>query len=273
VPLDLRRKRDLGRILDDAFALYGARWGTFALIGLAVALPVDLIVVGGGLGWLWSDYRGDIPQGDLAVVGAAQLTIMGPLATAMAIDVVQAEATGAATRARRAIQRGLEAFAALLAPMAVVTAAVAVGALFVVPGLVALVFWSVVPQAVVVEGARGGGALRRSAAVVSGRGWWVAGVLTVGLLVTGVAAGAVVLGGEALAETTDAQAVTLAALIVAHAVTLPLMALIVTLMYFALCSTDDLDGGEAAAGEPADEDGREPDAWERRVGEGWRPPA
>jgi hypothetical protein len=261
VSLDLRRKRDLAGILDDAFALFGARWRLFVLVGLAVAVPVDVVVLGAGLGWLWEDWDAKAASADAVPIAVANFVVT-LLLTAVAVDAVVAEAEGRRRGAREALRRCLESFGALLWPMLGVAAGLAIGAVaFFVPAIVVAVFTAVVPQAVLVDRARGAAALRRSAALVTGRGWWVLAVQATTGLVLAVGLVTLGLGADALARALDARAVTIAGVAVGQVAAVPLLALVTTLLYFTLR----VDKGEER-GIP----GTTP--WERRLAEGWLPP-
>ncbi len=259
--LDLRSKRDLGRILDDAFSLYGARWALFTVVGLAVAVPVDVVVLGAGLGWLWDGWHGASSQTDLAPLALTNFLVTVVL-TAMTVDVLVAEADGERRRARDVLRRGLESFGALVLPMLAVAVGLFAGTVaFVIPAVLVATFWAVVPQVVLVERLRGVAALRRSTELVSGSGWWTLGVQVTIALILGVCLFALSLGADALAEAADAHAITIAGLVVGQVVALPLLTLVTTLLYFSLRV-----GKGDAQGIP----GRT--AWERRLTEGWQPP-
>ena len=232
---DLGVPRDLGRILDEAFALLRAYAGTLLPIALGVVVPVNLVVAGVGLGQLTDGYDSS-PEPAVTVVQAlVTLLITTPLITAMAVHVVLDAAAGRPVSARAAAAAGLEAFAPLLGALLLAVAGVALGLLaFVVPGIYAGVMWSFTAQAVVVDRCRGTRALGRSGELVRGRWWWVFGVLFVTNLVAAVLSLLVAIPADALAEAADSQAVALAGTMLAQTFTLSLLALTGTLMYFSL---------------------------------------
>ena len=78
MPLDLQARRDLARILDDAFALYRAHWRTLLAVSAAIVIPVQVGVLGLGLGWLFSDYDSTRPQGEVIAGVASQLFVVTP---------------------------------------------------------------------------------------------------------------------------------------------------------------------------------------------------
>src|SRR4051812_12000720 len=130
--LDLQRKRDLGRILDDAFAFYRGHWRTLLAVAVVVVVPVHLIVYGVGLGWLWEGYdaptKGTVRLADVTdnLIGlAAQLLVVTPLVTAMTVHVVRTGAVGAAASTGAALRTALDVFGGLF--LAVILVALGVG--------------------------------------------------------------------------------------------------------------------------------------------------
>src|SRR4051794_5837540 len=179
MPLDLQRKRDLGRILDDTFALYRTHWRTLLVVAVVVVVPVDLVVFGVGLGWLWEGYDApkagevritDVTDGLIGLV--AQLLIVVPLVTAMTVDAVRAAGTGQTVATGDVLRAGLRTLLPLVVAEIMVALGVTIGLfLLIVPGVILWVRWSVVPQIVVLEGQRGSAALQRSFALTRGQGW------------------------------------------------------------------------------------------------------
>lgn len=279
--LELRRRRDLGRILDDSFAVYRAHWRTLMAVSAAVVVPVHLLVFGVGLGWLWSGY----PKADqTAGVGdagqqlaglAAQLLVVTPLVTAMTVHVVRAAAAGARRPgARAAIAAGLDAFAPLFFAMVLVAAGVGAGLLLlIVPGVVLAVRLVVVPQAVVIESLRGTDALRRSLELTRGRGWFAFLVLLVANLLVGVVSAIVLLPLEYAAEAADAQALSLLGQAVGAIFSIPLMAVAYTLLYYALIVEEEGVGAAAPpAAAPPGAAPPPPDPAPATFGDGFAPP-
>jgi hypothetical protein len=263
VPLDLRRPRDLGKILDDAFGLYRAHWRTFLAIGLVVVVPVDVAVLGVGLGWLWSGYDAKLGVAGTLVPVVSEWLVITPLVVAMTAHALLDLGAGRPPRLGAAIQAGLEIFAPLFATMLLVGAGLVLGfAVLVVPGVILGVLWAVVPQAVVIEALRGPAALRRSTALVAGSGWWTCAILLTVNLIALIVTGAVTLPLDAAAKAANSQAITLGAEVLGHVLTYPLLALAGTLMYFSL---------RVRKGEAAALPGNDP--WERRRAEGWEPPS
>jgi hypothetical protein len=266
--LELRRKRDLGRILDDAFAIYRARFGTLVLIAALVVVPVYLLVYGVGLGWLWSGYDAssvsatEIELADAAeqLAGlAAQLLVVTPLVTAMTVHIVRNAAEERRPTAREALAVGLDLFPKLLLTIALVALGVFGGfLLLIVPGIILAVRWVVVSQVVVVEGLSGSAAMRRSFDLTRDRFWASFLVLFVLLLLVSVLSAVVLAPLEYAAEEADAMALSLLGQILSSVLTLPLVAVAYTLLYFSLIA--DKEGAAPPAASPG------PDV------SGWREP-
>lgn len=234
-PPELHLDRDLGRLLNDSFAVYRRHFWTLLMVAAVVIVPVELAVSGFGLGQLTSGYD-ETTSVDVAIVqtGVAMLVIT-PLLTAMVVNVVLAAAKGGAATAGQAISGGLDQFAPLLAAILLATAGIFLGALaLIVPGIFLAVRWYVVAQAVVVDGRRGTEALARSWELVRGHSWFTFGVLVVTNLLGALAAGLISIPGQVAAEAADAQALALAGSIIAEILTLPFLAVTGTLLYFTL---------------------------------------
>jgi hypothetical protein len=289
--LDLRRKRDLGKILDDSFAVYRANFGSLILISAAVVVPVYLLVYGLGLGWLWSDYKvttgSEVKVSDAAeqLAGlAAQILVVTPLVTAMTVHVVRKAAEDGRASAREAAAVGIEVFPKLLVAIALVGLGVFFGFLaLIVPGIILAVRWVVVSQAVVIEGLSGTVALRRSFELTRDRFWSSFLVLFVLLLLVGVMSAVFLIPLEYAAEQADTMALSLLGQIISSVFTLPLVAVAYTLLYYSLLA----EKGEVAPAEPSA--GPDTSGWPGRVedsapgpqslpgvpgtfGDGWAPP-
>jgi hypothetical protein len=242
MPLDLQRPRDLGRILDDAFAFYRAHWQTLLAVAFVVVVPVHLLVYGVGLGWLWEGYdkppAGEVRLADVTdnLVGlAAQLLIVTPLVTAMTVHLVRTAAEGNAAPTGETLRQGVRAFAPLLG--AVVLVALGVGFGFfalIIPGIYLAVHWMVVPQVVLLEGRRGGEALTRSMALTRGQAWFAFLVWLVTNLLVAVLSSLAVLPLDYVAEQANAQALNMLGQILGAMFSLPILAVSQTLLYHAL---------------------------------------
>jgi hypothetical protein len=276
--LDLRRKRDLGAILDDAFAVYRANFGTLLLISFVVVVPVYLLVYGVGLGYLWSDYDAstgsEVRIGDVAdsMAGlAAQLLVITPLVTAMTVHVVRRSAEGARAPAGEAVRFGIDVFPKLLLAIVLVALGVFGGLLLlVVPGIILAVRWVVVAQAVVVEGRSGGDALSRSFELTRGRGWFAFLVLFVLNLLVGVLSAAVLVPLDAAAKSADTMALTMVGQMISSVLSLPLVAAGYTLLYYSLVA--EKEGVAAPPATPVPEASTLPGV-PGTYGDGWAPPS
>ncbi|UGS37101.1 glycerophosphoryl diester phosphodiesterase membrane domain-containing protein [Capillimicrobium parvum] len=229
--MTLRSRRDLGAILRDALTLYGGQFRTFFLIALVVVVPVDLIVLGVGLGQLSGPFDSSPSAGAQAVELGVTYLVTTPLITAMAIEALRRErgSTG------QAIQAGLDAFPHVLLVMVLYAAAIAVGVLLlIVPGIIAGIRLLFGIQMVVLEGRRGVPALRRSWELTDGCFWRVLGINLVIGLAAGIAGVVVGIPLTAAAQSADADWLALAASMLSQTVVAPFVAIATTLLYFDL---------------------------------------
>lgn len=232
-PIDLRQPRELGAMFRDGFGLYFREFRTFALIALAVVVPVELIVSGIGLGLFSADYD-PTPSLEVTIVPlVARTFVMGPLLTAMCIYVLLDAADGTKPRARSAIQRGLDVFGALLVVMLLVALAFIAGLfLLIVGAIVAAVYLAFSMQAAVVEKSRGADALRRSFELVRGSWWRVFAFALLAYLVTNGLAALTALPFASAAESTGEAVYQLGGSILGTVLFAPPLALIMSLLYF-----------------------------------------
>jgi hypothetical protein len=234
-PLELERQRDLGTLLRDAFAVYTRHPAAFLLVAAAVAVPVDLIVSGLGLEQLTSGYVAKPPVGELLIPGFVAWLITGPLITAMTVHLLVDTSRGQKPRAREAITAGLEAFTPLFVAVLLAALAALAGLLVFIVGFVyVFVKLYFVPQAVVLEKARGPDALRRSWKLTDRSFWRSFGVILITGLLAGIAAQLVSLPFTALAKSADSQALFLAGQIVTQVLFTPFTVVVATLLYFDL---------------------------------------
>jgi hypothetical protein len=233
--LELLRPRTLGSLFSDSLSAYVRHFGAFVAIGAAVVVPVELAVSGIGLGQLHGGYSTSFRNAAQAVTLAEIYLVIGPLVTAMVVHALLAVADGERPRPGAAIVSGLEAFRPVFLAMVIAAAGVVIGFFaFVLPGIWLLVRWWFTPQAVVVDGRRSTAALQRSAELVQGSWWRVAGVLIAAGLVVAIPALVISIPTELWAKSADSQAIQLAGEVVASALTTPFQALMITLLYFDL---------------------------------------
>ncbi len=233
--LDLAKRREIRELLGDAVNLYVRNFPTFFGIALAVVLPVQLIVSGIGLEELTSGYRGSAGRGELLIPTAVSYLVVAPLIAAMTIHVLQRLADGERPHPGRSIQAGLDLFAPVFLAVLLAGAGIAAGlVLLILPGIYLAVRWFFVAQSVVVDKARGPEALRASWRLSQGFWWRTFGVALLANLIAFLPASLVVLPIQALAESADRQAISLAGTILAETLTAPFVALVSTLLFFDL---------------------------------------
>jgi hypothetical protein len=233
--IELRRPRDVASLFRDSGAVYLRHLWLFIPLAAAVVVPVHLVVQGIGLEMLTSSYDESLDAAELLVPSAVEFLVVLPIVTAIGVYALEAIARAERPRAREVLVAGFEAFTPLFAAVVLAGLGIVVGLLaLVVPGVFLAVRWFLVPQAVVIDGARGAGALRRSGDLVQGF-WW----RTFGLVV--LANVAVVIPGvillepfTAIAESTDDSAWELVGGIVTTSVTSPFLALFSTFLYYDL---------------------------------------
>jgi hypothetical protein len=148
-----------------------------------------------------------------------------------------------------------------------------------VPGIILAVRWAVVAPVVVAEGLRGPSALRRSAALVKGSGWWVLGAVVTITIASGIAGALIAVPFEAFANALDAQAMLLVGEILGQAISLPFSALATILVYFTLRARSPTGAPPAAGWREGEPGGSNPfgtpdppDPRDPPLPGGWQPP-
>jgi hypothetical protein len=233
--LDLLRPRDTGGLFRDAWAAYAGNLGSFVALGAAVVVPVELVVTGLGLGQLHGGYPQNGTGAELGITVAENYLLIGPLVTAMVVHALLAVADGRHPRPGAAITSGLEAFRVIFIAVAIGAAGVVLGFIaFILPGIWLAVRWYFVAQAVVVDGRSGVAALERSAELVVGSWWRVFGIVILATIAAGIPATIIQLPFDTWARSADSSAIGLAGEIVASSITVPFVALVLTLLYFDL---------------------------------------
>jgi hypothetical protein len=248
--IELERPRDAGALLRDAFSVYLRHFWTFLAIGAIVVVPSEVIVSGVGLEQLSSGYDPSPSFAEAAVPGIVSYLVVAPLISAICVFALRSVADGHSPRAREALTKGFEMFTPLFFAVLLTAIGIAIGLLVILPGVYLFVRWYFVPQTVVLEDARGPGALRASGRLIEGAWWRTFGLVVLvnvaAILVT------VVIGAPftAAAESADRDIWSLAGQIVAGAVTQPYAALYSILLYF------DLRERRRAALKPPENDGQ-----------------
>jgi hypothetical protein len=232
-PVDLRRPRDVGALIGDAFAIYFREFRTFFVIALAVVMPVNVIVEGVGLGHLTADYDPSPGPAENLIPIISSFLLVAPLVNAMCIYALLDLADGERPSAWASIQRGLDVFAPLLVVMLLYAGAVILGAFALIIGaIVAFVFFGFCIQTAVVESKRGTDALRRSWQLVR-PGWVrVAGVTILANLLVGLLSAVVGAPFLGAADSSGSAVYQLVGTTLGGVLFAPPAALIITLLYF-----------------------------------------
>ena len=232
--LDLDRPKDLGQLLGEALAVWGANLVAFLSVAAGVVFTVD-IIMGVGLGEIAGRYQSNPPLSTVVIETAISVLVTTPLITAMLVHTVIDIGAGRAPSVREAITKGLDVFAPVLLAVCIFVIGVIGGlSLFVVPGIFIYVSWYFVTQAVVIDGARGLAAVARSAELVRGRWWRVLGVVLVIHVAVGLPENLLGLGVTEVAKAADSRGVDLAGRMVLEVFAISLEALMGTLLYFDL---------------------------------------
>jgi Uncharacterised protein family (UPF0259) len=233
--LELRRPRDIGALFADGLGVYLRHGWTFLSLAAAIVVPAELIVSGIGLRQLSSPYEDSESAVEVAIPSIVSFLVVAPLVTATCIYALHAVAEGRKPSAWRAITAGLEAFAPIFFAIVLAAVGIALGlAVLIVPGVYLAVRWFFVPQAVVIENARGPEALRKSGALVTGSWWRTFGIVLAANLAAAVPGLILLVPFEALAQETDRELFSLIAATLTETVTGPFVALVSTLLYYDL---------------------------------------
>jgi hypothetical protein len=231
--LELARERGIGDLLGDAIRIYFRNFWTVFAIGLAVVVPVQLIVSGIGLEELTSGYRETDDTAEMIVPTIVSYFVVAPLIAAAAIHLLRGLADGEKPHAGRSIQAGLDIFAPMFLAVVLAGLGIAIGLmLLIVPGIYVAVRLYFVPQAVVIDNARSTEALRGSWRFTGGFWFRTFGVIILANVVAFLPASLVVLPLQALAESADRQAIALGGMILTESLTAPFVALVSTLLFF-----------------------------------------
>ena len=233
--LELRQPRDVGRLFADALSVYGRYLWLFVLLSAAVVVPADLIVQGVGLEMLTSSYDESPPLVESAAPTIVGFLVMTPIITAICIYALQTIAEGERPAPGQVFVAGFEAFTPLFSAVALAAIGIALGFLaLIVPGIYLAVRWYFVPQAVVIEGARGPAALTRSSQLVEGFWWRTLGLVALANIAIVIPGFLLLSPFTAIAASTDQAVWALVGTILATSVTTPFVALYSTLLYYDL---------------------------------------
>ncbi len=233
--LQLRQPRDVGALFGDSIRVFIPHASLFVLLSAAVVVPVEIIVEGIGLEMLTSPYDESPPLIESAVPSIVGFLVVTPIITAICIHALHSIAEGQRPSAGQVLVAGFEAFTPLFG--AVLLAAIGIAAGFValfVPGVYLFIRWYFVPQAVVIEGARGPAALSRSSQIVQGSWWRTFGLVVVANIAVVIPGLLLLIPFSAIASSTDQAVWALVGTILASSVTTPFVALYSTLLYYDL---------------------------------------
>jgi hypothetical protein len=232
--IELERPRDAGALLRDSIVVYIRHFWTFLALGALVVVPSELIVSGVGLEQLSSGYDDTPTFAEAAIPAVVSYLVVAPLITAICVYALQSVAAGGSPRAREALVRGFESFSPIFFAVLLAALGILLGAVLIVPGIYLFVRWYFVPQAVVLEGAHGAGALRASGRLVEGAWWRTLGLIFLVNLVAVLLVFVLNAPFAAAADNADRALWALIGEIVGSSLVQPFGALYSTLLYFDL---------------------------------------
>ena len=233
--LELRRPRDVGGLFRDSLAVFGRHWLLFIAVSAAVVVPVQLIVQGVGMEMVTSGYDDSLSVAEAVIPAVVEFLVVIPIITAICIYALDAIARGERPRAGQVLVAGFEAFTPLFAAVLLAAIGIALGlVVLIVPGIYLAIRWFFVPQAVVIEKARGPAALRRSGELVEGHWWRTFGLVVLANLAIAIPGVLLLAPFTELARSADAAAWELVGSAVTSAVTTPFVALYATFLYYDL---------------------------------------
>jgi hypothetical protein len=232
--IELERPRDAGALMRDSFVVYIRHFWTFLALGALVVVPSELIVSGVGLEQLSSGYDSTPTFAEAAIPALVSYLVVAPLITAICVYALQSVAAGGSPGAREAIVRGFESFSPIFFAVLLAALGILLGAILILPGVYLFVRWYFVPQAVVLEGARGASALRASGRLVEGSWWRTFGLIVLINVVALLIAVGLNAPFTAAADNADRALWALIGEIVGSSLVQPFGALYSTLLYFDL---------------------------------------
>ncbi len=226
---------DVGNVLSEAFALYRRHWLHLISIAFVVYLLVAVVTVLAAL------------LGPLALIGAFFVALAGVFWLQGAlVEAVQDVRDGRAdlsireTLARVRPRIGTIGVAGILATLGIVVGLL----LFIVPGLVLLVFWSLLVPVIVLERASLFRAFGRSRELVRGNGWAVFGVIVITVLLLAITNSVITLVSAPLPDGVQGYVSN----VLSNTLLAPFVALAWTLMYYHLRGEPPAPAGALAGG-------------------------
>ena len=233
--LELREQRDVGALFRDSLAVFGRHFWLFIALSAVVVIPAELIVEGIGLEMLTSSYDDSPSLAEAAVPTIVEFLVVTPIIAAICIYALHEIAGGERPRAGQVLIAGFEAFTPLFAAVVLAAAGIALGFVaLIVPGVYLAVRWYFVPQAVVIEGARGPRALSRSGLLVTGFWWRTFGLVLLANVAIAIPGFVLLAPFTAIAESTDRAVWALVGTAATTTITTPFVALYSTLLYYDL---------------------------------------
>ena len=233
--VQLRQPRDVGGLFRDSLRVFVSHAGLFILLSAAVVIPVEVAVEGIGLEMLTSSYDDSPPLAESAVPTVVGFLVMTPIITAICIYALHSIAEGQRPSRGQVFVAGFEAFTPLFGAVVLAALGIALGFLaLIVPGIYLAVRWYFVPQAVVIEGARGPAALTRSTQIVQGFWWRTFGLVLLANLAIAIPGFLLLAPFTAIASSTDQSVWALVGTILVTSVTTPFVALYSTFLYYDL---------------------------------------
>jgi hypothetical protein len=242
--LQLEQPRDVGGLFGDSLRVFISHAWLFILLSAAVVIPVEIIVEGIGLEMLTSSYDESPPLAESIAPSVVGFLVVTPIITAISIYALQSIAEGQRPSAGQVFVAGFEAFTPLFAAVLLAAIGIALGfvALF-VPGVYLLIRWYFVPQAVVIDGARGPAALTRSGQIVEGFWWRTFALVLLANIAIAIPGFVLLAPFTAIAASADQAVWALVGTILATSVTTPFVALFSTLLYYDLLARRTLTAG------------------------------
>jgi len=233
--LELARPRDVSALFADSLGVYFRNARAFLPLSAAVVVPVHLVVDGVGMEELTSGYDSSPSPVETVIPTLVSFLVVAPLITAICIHALNDLASGERPRVRAALLTGLEAFAPIFFAVVLMGIGVAIGlVLLVLPGIYLAVRWYFVPQTVMIDGARGTGALDRSGELVRGSWWRTFGLIVMANLAAILPALLLVAPFDALADDSDRAVWSLVGTMATETISAPFVALFSTLLYYDL---------------------------------------
>lgn len=225
----------MGALFRESLRVFLGHARLFILLSAAVVVPVELVVEGIGLEMLTSSYDESPPLVESAVPTVVGFLVMTPIITAICIHALHSLSAGAQPSPGQVLVAGFEAFTPLFGAVVLAALGIAIGFLaLIVPGVYLAVRWYFVPQAVVIDGARGTAALRRSGEIVQGFWWRTFALVLLANIAVAIPGFVLLTPFTAIASSSDQAVWALVGSMVVTSITTPFVALYSTLLYYDL---------------------------------------